>query len=520
MRPVAHADGAVGGRALAAAARCARPVDELERDERVAAAAADLGELRAAGQRLVPGDRAGAAGQPHDRTAVLHACAGREQPGGAVEVRRADGGEPVAHDALGARGDGTVGDRGTPRGQAARVLRLRRRLQRCGLRPIGPGGRIGAPRGVAAGAAPGGEDGGEEGDEQRAGHDQGFAAQGRTDHRPSAGRRTRTLGRWTTWPPAHGRPPTSTRPFALVDLGRPARERRRHGPARGRQADPRGEQVGALPARARDVLARGGFTGRLAFTLPEALWLHGHGFRDIVVAYPTVDRAALRRLAGDADAASHVTVMVDDVAQLDLIDRVAGRSARRSGCAWTSTRRGARSAAGCAWAPGARRCTARSRRPRWRARSPGRDGFVLVGLMAYEAQIAGVGDAPAARAPRRRRPRDAGGLGTRARPPARGGGRGGPRRRAAGVRQRRRHRQPRAHRPGGRDHRGRRRDRGSTPPRSSTPTARSPPRPAALFAPAGRAPSRHRRGHPARRRLPRLGRARPRPPAQPHLPEG
>ena len=35
----------------------------------------------------------------------------------------------------------------------------------------------------------------------------------------------------------------------------------------------------------------------LAFTLPEALWLAGHGFDDLVVAYPTADRAALRALA-------------------------------------------------------------------------------------------------------------------------------------------------------------------------------------------------------------------------------
>ncbi len=52
------------------------------------------------------------------------------------------------------------------------------------------------------------------------------------------------------------------------------------------------------------ALARDGFRGVLAFTLPEALWLHDHGLRDIVVAYPTVDRVALQRLGGDADAAS------------------------------------------------------------------------------------------------------------------------------------------------------------------------------------------------------------------------
>jgi D-serine deaminase-like pyridoxal phosphate-dependent protein len=45
------------------------------------------------------------------------------------------------------------------------------------------------------------------------------------------------------------------------------------------------------------VLAIEGFRGVLAFTLPEALWLAGHGYDDVVVGYPTVDRAALVALA-------------------------------------------------------------------------------------------------------------------------------------------------------------------------------------------------------------------------------
>ena len=63
----------------------------------------------------------------------------------------------------------------------------------------------------------------------------------------------------------------------------------------------------------------------------EALWLARHGVEDVVVAYPTADRAALgelARLAAELPRA-RVTVMVDDVAQLDLID--AASPARRSG---------------------------------------------------------------------------------------------------------------------------------------------------------------------------------------------
>ena len=40
-----------------------------------------------------------------------------------------------------------------------------------------------------------------------------------------------------------------------------------------------------------------GFVGTLCFTLPEALWLASNGWDDLVVAYPTVDRGALRELA-------------------------------------------------------------------------------------------------------------------------------------------------------------------------------------------------------------------------------
>ena len=45
-----------------------------------------------------------------------------------------------------------------------------------------------------------------------------------------------------------------------------------------------------------DRALRGGFRGTLCFTLPEALWLASEGGSDLVVGYPSVDRAALRQL--------------------------------------------------------------------------------------------------------------------------------------------------------------------------------------------------------------------------------
>ena len=47
---------------------------------------------------------------------------------------------------------------------------------------------------------------------------------------------------------------------------------------------------------------------------------------DLVVAYPTVDREALTQLVASPAAASAITLMVDDVAHLDLVDSV--RSSR------------------------------------------------------------------------------------------------------------------------------------------------------------------------------------------------
>lgn len=68
------------------------------------------------------------------------------------------------------------------------------------------------------------------------------------------------------------------------------------------------------------VLAKDGFAGIMSFTLAESLWLARSGFEDILLAYPSADNTAFAELAADPKLAAAVTVMVDDVAQLDLID--------------------------------------------------------------------------------------------------------------------------------------------------------------------------------------------------------
>ena len=50
-----------------------------------------------------------------------------------------------------------------------------------------------------------------------------------------------------------------------------------------------------------------------------------------MVAYPSVDVAALRRLTASPSAAAAITLMVDDVAHLDAVDAARGPATRRSG---------------------------------------------------------------------------------------------------------------------------------------------------------------------------------------------
>ena len=151
----------------------------------------------------------------------------------------------------------------------------------------------------------------------------------------------------------------------------------------------------------RRVLARPGFAGVLAYTLPEALWLSGGEdpvSTDVVVGYPTADRSALRRLAADGAAAARVTLMVDSVDQLDLVDSVVPADRRATLRICLDVDASLRAAGGRVHV-GVRRSPVHSAADAVAlAREVSeRQGFQLVGLMAYEAQIAGVQDAPAGR---------------------------------------------------------------------------------------------------------------------------
>jgi D-serine deaminase-like pyridoxal phosphate-dependent protein len=185
-------------------------------------------------------------------------------------------------------------------------------------------------------------------------------------------------------------------PFAVVDLD----AFDANAAAMRRRANGKPIRVASKSVRCRAlldrVLAMDGYAGIMAFTLPEALWLAREGVSaDILVAYPTVDRAALAELAGDPQAARTITIMVDGPAHLDLIEKAAASVATPNRVRVCLDVDAAYRALRGALRVGARRSPVRT--PEEAAvlarQIAGRPGLRLAGIMAYEAQIAGVGDA-------------------------------------------------------------------------------------------------------------------------------
>src|SRR4051794_21347307 len=158
-------------------------------------------------------------------------------------------------------------------------------------------------------------------------------------------------------------------------------------------------RIASTAIRSRPVLERlldldPGFQGTLTFSLPETLWLWERGLRDLVLAYPTADRACLTRLARitaeDPDEAP--VVMVDSLEHLDLLEEAAAsfvapiRVAIDIGLCWR--------ALGGIVKFGAQRSSIRTadEAVALAQEIERRDRTRLVGAGAYESQIAGVGD--------------------------------------------------------------------------------------------------------------------------------
>ena len=155
-------------------------------------------------------------------------------------------------------------------------------------------------------------------------------------------------------------------------------------------------RVASKSIRIREVLRRldreDWTQGILAFSLAEAIWLSDE-FDDLLVGYPQADRASYLALARDEVAAARVTVMIDTVEHLDFIDSVippSGRPDIRVAIDLDASWKGPLGHIGVFRSPVHSPQDARMLAEAVVARP----GFRLVGLMAYEAQIAGVGDRP------------------------------------------------------------------------------------------------------------------------------
>jgi D-serine deaminase-like pyridoxal phosphate-dependent protein len=135
----------------------------------------------------------------------------------------------------------------------------------------------------------------------------------------------------------------------------------------------------------------------MSYSLAEALWLHASGTTDdLLVAYPTADRASLRALAADDAARQHITVTIDSAAHLDFIDATLGadhptiRVCLELDMSWRPLRYGPVVQVGT-WRSPLRTPAEAALFAETVLRRP---GFSLVGVLGYEGQIAGLGDAP------------------------------------------------------------------------------------------------------------------------------
>lgn len=139
------------------------------------------------------------------------------------------------------------------------------------------------------------------------------------------------------------------------------------------------------------ILAEPGFSGVLAYSLAEAIWLVEHGVGDVVVGYPSVDVDALRRLADSEPLAAAITLMVDSVEHLDFLEaNLPSARPRLRLCLEQDMSLALPGLRVGVWRSGIRTAEQARSLAEQVARRPGLD---LVGMMAYEAQIAGLGDA-------------------------------------------------------------------------------------------------------------------------------
>ncbi|MGJ9421429.1 amino acid deaminase/aldolase [Aeromicrobium sp. CF3.5] len=138
------------------------------------------------------------------------------------------------------------------------------------------------------------------------------------------------------------------------------------------------------------TLVRDGFAGIMAYSLAEANWLVDCGADDVLLAYPTVDAAALRDLIADEARLAAISVMVDSIEALDVIDALlpVDRPEIRLCLDVDASLRIGRLHLGVRRSP----VHSVDDATHLAQMIAGRAGYRLVGLMFYDAQIAGLPD--------------------------------------------------------------------------------------------------------------------------------
>lgn len=138
----------------------------------------------------------------------------------------------------------------------------------------------------------------------------------------------------------------------------------------------------------RRVLDRPGFAGVMAYAVPEAVWLVRQGFTDVFVAYPSVDAEWIRTVVEDERLREQVTLAVDSVEHVRfLADLVGAGSGLRVALDVDCSLRVGRLHLGV------RRSPLRTPADALDVTRAALDaGLRVVGLMFYDAQVAGLPD--------------------------------------------------------------------------------------------------------------------------------
>jgi D-serine deaminase-like pyridoxal phosphate-dependent protein len=168
-----------------------------------------------------------------------------------------------------------------------------------------------------------------------------------------------------------------------------------------RRAGGKSVRIASKSVRCRWVLDRAlalpGVRGLMAYSLREAIWLVHNGATDVLMGYPSVDRAALAALA-DPELAAAITLMIDDEAHVQLVGEYAPGVAARVCLDVDASLRIGRLHLGVRRSPIRTPAAAAAL-----AKTADSAGLRVVGAMFYEAQIAGLQDtSPAVRVMKRR----------------------------------------------------------------------------------------------------------------------